>query len=157
METTSRSFSTSCSVYALYIVLWTGFLERHNTSVFSANFHSSVIAWSCKPIECMLKTWYRQYKKKQIIRKKKTGDFSSFHQSVISLSTLLWLSNPFRIHYEEEWWKHTPLSESKIYGERIWQRCWHKRVEQESNDLMASCYWPSTPYIPKNVSFENEN
>ena len=52
------------------------------------------------------------------------------------------------IDYEEEWWQHTPLSESNTNAERLWltPSTRTQSFEQEYSHLTASKRHPSTPY-----------
>jgi len=91
--------------------LWRGIVP----CLYSANFHSVLVARSWKPIKCMMETLFRGYKQWQIVQNSKWLIRCNFQQS--HSSTRLWMINylsySYTAEHEEEWlqpWMAEPFS-----------------------------------------------
>jgi len=69
-----------------------------------------------KATMCILKTLLRRYKPQQIVPKKQTVDPAAAKNDSLVDSAVTF--HAIHVHYEEEWWQHTPL-ESTTNCERL--------------------------------------
>jgi len=101
---TSPPSAVYCRSLAAYCL---GLLERHSSSLFSADFHSCLVSCCCEPIECMLKALFRDSKQYQIVRKRETVDISAhnYDTRVVTAVTVY----PIHTDYEEEWQQRNTL------------------------------------------------
>jgi len=143
ITTCSHVLRLTCRVHCLW------FLERHNTSVFSVDFHSGLTKRNWKPMHCMCKALFWRCKQYQIVSKIQMVDLASSNSDTLVESVAVTVY-PIHVHYEEEWWWHTTLSGFNTHGEQLWLNLptWTQTSEQEYSDLMASNRWSSTPYSP---------
>ena len=128
--------SPPAAVYGYLLPAYTSLVsgETKYLGLFSADFHSGLVARSWKPIKCILKTLFRWCKQHQIVHKKQTVDLAASNSdSHVNLFVTVY---PIHMDYEEQWWQYTTVSESNTRN--LMLPTWTQTFDQEYNNLTAS-------------------